>query len=88
VTLLQELFILSSGHHLRRTPHLPAIKLTLLRSLTARRTILPPSAPSKSLFLVAFTLRKATGRPELFALISIRRKYRASEASETFGDHP
>jgi len=39
VTLRQELFILSSGHHLRRTPRLPAIKLFLkrLRSLTVRR---------------------------------------------------
>src|SRR6266446_8737839 len=89
VTLRQELFILSSGHHLRRTPRLPTIKLfsKLLRSLTARRTILPPSAPSKSLShrrghrpapsIVASTAIGA-GPSQADCQISTRAKYRAS----------
>jgi len=60
VTLRQELFILSSGHHLRRTPRLAAIKLflKLLRSLTARPAMLLPNAPSKSLFRCSYCNRR------------------------------
>jgi len=79
VTLRQELFILSSGHHLRRTPRLAAIKLflKLLRSLTARPAMLLPNAPSKSLFRCSYCNRRRAAR-EPIAKFRSRAKYRAS----------
>jgi hypothetical protein len=83
VTLRQELFILSSGHHLRRTPRLPTIKLfsKLLRSLTARPVMQPPerslkiaNSPARAsarATIVALSPRKATGRGLLEPIFAI-----------------
>jgi len=89
VTLRQELFILSSGHHLRRTPRLPTIKLfsKLLRSLTARPAMQPPERSLKIANSPARASARATivaataigaGSSQADCQISTRAKYRAS----------